>query len=486
VSKFPEPPVEDKGSETPVFSVIDRFISVLEALTPGRAALLVFIAGMLSFLVLHFLARPLAGISIPLGGDPYDGYLQLAQNLVRGHGYVFEAGGPKVFHRPPLYPLLLVPAGLLPETAARFYVAALNSLLLALAGTIVRLFGREIFNDRIGAVGWFIFCFDPFILWAVKMAMAPICQTTAYLLMLWLSWRFYLKIRIGEAISKMFVARYTAGLLAGVMLHGIMLATSILLIAVLAFCSWRRRRWQALRTAFATLLLLLICISPWTWRNYKVTGMFIPVAGNSGLAYFAGNSHWGIGAPACRPDEERRQATLRHAGFLVKEQTELLHFYGFREPDKERLASARFKEHLLHHPAEFAKKFGLNAVEYYFPVVYYLFPPLGTYASQVPIRMALRTEANIDTVPLSAYHFLLLSLSTAGFLYLVGRREMRFQASCGALAWAIFAVPYFPFLTYVGHALYTFGSIPSLALLAGTWVVKPKELSFRWTRATRG
>ena len=96
-----------------------------------------FCVGLFSFITLHFVVRPLAGIHHPLGGDAYDGYLQLAENIVHSYGYVFEPNGPKVFHRPPLYPILLVPAALMSETAARFYVAALNSALLALAGVIL-------------------------------------------------------------------------------------------------------------------------------------------------------------------------------------------------------------------------------------------------------------------------------------------------------------------------------------------------------------
>jgi hypothetical protein len=474
---------KDQGSSSgAAYSLKEKLLFALERLSLGKAAALVISAGMLTFVLLHFVARPLAGINLPLGGDAYDGYLQLAQNLVRGNGYVFEPGGAKVFHRPPLYPLLLIPAGLLSETAARCYVVALNSVLLAIGGTILRLIGREIFTERIGAVAWLIFCFNPFILWACKMAMAPICQTTAYLLVIWTIWRFFLKIRNGESISRRFGFFCALGLLAAVMCHGTMLTSSLLFLSTLAYYALKKSAVQAFRAVLGMFFIVTVSVLPWSWRNYKVTGQFMPVAGNAGLAYFAGNSHWGIGGPACAPGEDRRRATLRHAGFIVNHHTELLHFYGFREPEKERLANERAKKDILTHPLDFLKKLGLNAIEYYLPVIYFLFPPPGTYASQVSLAVALRTEANIDIVPLSIYYFGLLMMSAAGFIYLRKRRAMRFQLICLTAMWAIFAVPYFPFLTYVGHGLYTFGSVPALALFAGVWFVRPKELAFRWDR----
>ena len=88
----------------------------------------------------------------------------------------------------------------------------------------------------------------------------------------------------------------------------------------------------------------------------------MPIAGNYGLAYFAGNSHWGISEPACFPGEDRRHAALRHAGFVVNDYTELLHFYGFKDPINERIANHRFREHMGKHPHLLAKKVFLNAL----------------------------------------------------------------------------------------------------------------------------
>ena len=65
-------------------------------------------------LFIIFVIAPLTGVSKHFG-RANDGYIQLARSLGTGDGYVFEKDGPPVFHRPPLYPALLVPITFLPD-----------------------------------------------------------------------------------------------------------------------------------------------------------------------------------------------------------------------------------------------------------------------------------------------------------------------------------------------------------------------------------
>src|SRR5687767_9005527 len=83
--------------------------------------------GCLALLVLPFL-RSRLGIDDALGGRPHDGYVEIARNLASGHGFVFEPNGAPVFHRPPLYPGLLAPIMLLPESWHRALVTLLDVL----------------------------------------------------------------------------------------------------------------------------------------------------------------------------------------------------------------------------------------------------------------------------------------------------------------------------------------------------------------------
>ena len=131
-------------------SLLERIALRLERLTLSRGALLVFLAGLCSSLAISFVVRPMMQIERPFGGEPYDGYIELAQNLVAGNGYVSEPGGPKVFHRPPLYPVMLIPGVLLPQSLWRSYVALLNSALVGIASAVVLWWGRNFSEPGLG------------------------------------------------------------------------------------------------------------------------------------------------------------------------------------------------------------------------------------------------------------------------------------------------------------------------------------------------
>jgi hypothetical protein len=487
VSALLPPPEPEDASDCKPASALDRrtrVISSLDRISFWKAGLMVFLAGMVTMLLLTFVARPLFHRHLSLGNDAYDGYLQLARNLASGNGYVFEPGGHKVFHRPPLYPLLLVPGALLPERACRFYVAALNAFLLALAALVLRVLAAEIFSKRVASVASFIFGFSPFLLWSVMNPMAPICQTLAYLLILLFSWRVYTALHQGRRLGKALALKWLLSLLAGIMCHGTMLAISLLLIATLIGLSVLRAQWRSLRLLILAALLLIACIAPWTWRNYKVTGLFIPVAGNSGLAYFAGNALWGINQPPLPLAGDLRNAALRGAGFPSEDFSRYLDFYGFKSAADEKLANSRAKKDLRDHPAAFAKKVLLNAVEYYFQIFFYLRSPAGALPGSLPFPQRLLNGAILDAFAVSAYHLVLLAFALLGARYLWGRKEMRFQLGLLSAAAAFYAIPYFPFLTRVAHGLYTFGTIPSLAVATAVWLVRPERLAVHHSSAS--
>src|SRR5690606_17960665 len=108
-----------------------------------------------------------------------------------GNGYVFSPGGHKVFHRPPLYPLLIIPGTWLPLEGCRLYVAVLNSSLLAIAVRLLFYLGKLLFGHRTAAVAALLFALNPFLLISAKNAVPAVLQTLTYLLVLYLTWNFY-------------------------------------------------------------------------------------------------------------------------------------------------------------------------------------------------------------------------------------------------------------------------------------------------------
>ena len=204
-----------------------------------------------------------------------------------------------------------LPGIFLPESWWRLYVAVLNAALFAAAGLVVFYLAESMLNRKIAWGAWAVFSTNPFMLWSAKNAVSPICQTLAYVLILYCAWIFFCRTKLRERISLRFHAGFVASLFAGAMSHGTMLAVAALVLGTLGLWGAWRRSWRTLGSAMAMAVVLAALIAPWTWRNYKATGMFIPVAGNSGLAYFAGNAHWGITLPPCGRFEERHAAEIR-------------------------------------------------------------------------------------------------------------------------------------------------------------------------------
>jgi 4-amino-4-deoxy-L-arabinose transferase-like glycosyltransferase len=444
-----------------VFGII---VGKLGELSGAKAVVIAFTLALTVSIFFTWVVRPMLGIERPLGGEGYDGYLELAQNLARGNGYVFEPGGHKVFHRPPLYPMLLVPGTLMPGVTWRLYVAVLNSALFALGSLSVLLLGRAMLGNRTGGVAWLLFTLNPLMLVACKNAIPAMLQTAAYATILYLSYILYLKYRSGEVPSFGFVLGFAAVLWAGAMSHGTTLVHAFLILGVLGFWAVWRRRWREVKSTFLAGLLLVLGIAPWTWRNYQVTGLFLPVVGNSGLAYFAGNAHWGITKPAVGPEENRNAAELRHMGFDPARVKELIRYYGFTDPEHERIANDRAREHMREHPVDFLKKVGLNAAEYYAPVVYYIFPPKGAAGYEMNLIQKLKQPGVLGCLGLSLFSSVLAMLGFAGFCVIWKREPL--AAVLLLAAWAAFAVPYFPFLTFfAGRSTYTFGTFPVLSIL---------------------
>jgi hypothetical protein len=384
-----------------------------------------------------------------IGGSKHDGYLELAQNIARGNGYVFEAGGAKVFHRPPLYATLLAPGTLLPRVMWPLYVVILNAACFAAtAGLLLRATRRHV-GERAAVCAWPIFVLNPFALYTIKNPMPPHAQTLAYLLITVLGVEFAMRLWHRDPPCGRFLFGYLGALFGGAMCHGTMLMNAALWLGILAVIAIYRGRGKGLLEVAVCGICLLMLIAPWTWRNYRVTGLFLPVAGNVGVAYFAGNAHWGITGPPEARDETKAQALFRHAGLPPETKLE---YYGLVDPQDEKFINAKFSEHAKTHLGALLRKSFLNADEYFFPITYYIL---------------MRREMPLEPLAISFYFAMLLGLAAFGFFLLWRRKETRLVAIATVLFALAYAVPYFPFLTFVGHSLYTFGTIPFFAALGG-------------------
>jgi 4-amino-4-deoxy-L-arabinose transferase-like glycosyltransferase len=412
---------------------------------------------------------PWGGISERFGGREHDGYLELARNLLAGHGYVFEPGGPPALHRPPLYPLLLVPVVALPEPLQRPVLIVVQSGLVGGIAVMVWKIGARLFGQLAGGVAVAVMLLDPWLIWVVKNPVSIIVQTFLYTTLSWLLVRAF-----GPGHAAPHIGARRPGALSGplavllgvnagalALVHGTMLLTCTLILAGVGLWRLRAGDVRSAAGAMAAWALMLAIIAPWTARNWLVSGLFIPVAGNAGFTYLVGNAHWGIGQDPVRRGERPWEAALRH-GEIDRPAAEVIRFYGNTDPVLEREFNRRMIAHVLDRPEQLFLKLSLNALEFYFPLAH----PLYLGSLELPPAHRLRAARDwLRPAAITLFHGVLWALALAGVARSRTRQEWR--VSLGVLTLiAVFSIAYLPFWAHVGHSLYALPTIPLLSVLA--------------------
>lgn len=415
----------------------------------SQAFWLSFIICLLACCAILFIVAPITGLSQNFGAGN-DGYIQLARNIVAGNGYVFEPGGAKVFHRPPLYPAFLVPVALFSEYLQRYIIILPQSLLVGLTGFLIFKIARILFNLSVARISLFLFLINPWVYWNAKNPMTAVIQMALYLLFIYLFCRLFhtlfLKIVRPQRIWPQAVC---VGIVSAALslIHAAMLPVSIILLFVLFIIGSIKRYPQAIVSAVISTVILVVLIAPWTYRNYRCFGRFIPIAGGGGLAYFNGNVHWkGIEPEPQRKGETYIDASLRVMGLSGTEK-ELTAWMGFKDIALEDATNKKMAENIKKHPVIFVKKVILNAIEYYFPIITYHFQAVKIIS--------------IEQIALTAFHLVLWIAAIAG-IFCSQRTGLLLLTGI-----FIYSIWYFPFATFIGHSLYTLGTIPFLSILAG-------------------
>jgi len=390
-------------------------------------------------------------------GKAHDGYIQLADNLRQGNGYVFEKGGPPVFHRPPLYPILLVPVTYFPAQWQRPVLILMQSLMVGCIGSIIFMIARRLFGCTVPAISVLIFALNPCVYFNVKNPMTTITQGLLYTVLAVLVGMEFLNGGQLQQGAKGLWRKRLAIAAAGAALtltHGTMLAVTGSFLLILFAAGIVRKNYQTVRTAVIAAAMTAVLIAPWTYRNWVVFHRFIPVAGGAGLAYFNGLVHWKDICPQPqREGEEYIDASLRVAGIDGNE-AQLTHWKGFKDIALEDRMNRKMADDIREHPAGFAKKIALNAIEYYFPTLAYPFLAMDFYKG-----------GHVPKLGVTIYHLILWTLAVAGVLK--SRRDGLFKSAALMLAAVfLYAVWFLPFATFIGHSLYTFGTMPFLSILA--------------------
>jgi hypothetical protein len=362
-------------------------------------------------------------------------------------------------HRPPLYPFLIMPLTVLPAWALRTALVIVQGFLLGALGMLLFRLALRLFGERAAQASLALLLAYPWTYWHVKNPMAIVLQAVLYLALCETALFLYLDEPPEPQASARHWPRFDAclnlGLLAGaaILTHGTMLISATAVLFLLFAAGVWRRSTRLAATAAAALAIAVFMVAPWTIRNWRVAHQFIPVTSNSGLAYFAGNAHWGIGGPRVKPFGDDIAVALQHANIAAARRLDIS-FFGALDPQLSAELDARAKQHMRAHPGLVAWKSLLNLMEDFFPLFGDAILSPKSSASLVLSENAL----------LSLVHLALLAFAALGLRRLAPVAGVSRATAAVALAApvVIYVAPYLPFLTYVGHAQYTFGTMPFL------------------------
>lgn len=215
-------------------------------------------------------------------------YDLLARNLIAGHGYSFVPGEPSLW-RAPLYPFLL--AGCYGLFGVNYTaVLVVQAVVGGLSALLLTLVGRRLFDDELAPLlAGCMFAVHPLLIFASGL----LYSETVYLFLLLLLTLSGLKLAEESETERWAVI--TGGLL-GI---SVLMKPNLLLLP-LALILWL---WLVLRDGRRALVLggvvaltMAVVVLPWTVRNYRVSGAFVPVSANAGLNLWQGNHPQADGA----------------------------------------------------------------------------------------------------------------------------------------------------------------------------------------------
>ncbi len=324
--------------------------------------------------LIFILAMP--GINDPNNMDT-QAYLELAQHLVEGRGYIMW-DKPSIFVAP-LYPTLLAGLRLVCGDSI-LAIKIFQAILGGISVWLVYLLGREFFQPPIAYIAAAFFAFHP-----EMIALAAFIYTEVIFI-------FFLLLTLLFAIKAVRTRRPAFFLLAGVFLgmanlcRGTLMYFPAFLLLLLLFYRdtfWRRRLLGGAALALAMALTML----PWTIRNYIHFHAIVPVAIGGGDVFWTGNYLPFDG-------EYRYEETQKKIEELVGNAT---------LTERDRILMAEAKKSIATHPWRSAWLFVRKIFRYWFRVY-----------ENVPQGHSRQTNWLILSV-LGTVHFALLAFAVAGF-----------------------------------------------------------------------
>ena len=276
------------------------------------ACVVVGLALRLAFALVYWVEQPLTH-------DERE-YLALARSVARGDGFQYPAEDPppgtaQQFGRAPGYPLFLAAVGVTDpaERAPRrvqIAQACVGALIVWLIGSIA----ARAAGPRAGATAAAIAAVYPPLVW---MPAYVLSETVFSALALAVARTLQRESRLDARSSK---NQRLSNLdprtsIASAALTGAAILTRPGMIFFLPFAAWWL--WRTRRAADAAIFLLVValCVAPWTIRNHRVYGRWIAVASEGGVTFWTGNHPLAVGDGdlAANPPIKRAELEFRAA-----------------------------------------------------------------------------------------------------------------------------------------------------------------------------
>jgi 4-amino-4-deoxy-L-arabinose transferase-like glycosyltransferase len=298
---------------------------------------------------------------------------RLARSIAQGHGFSSPTdldSGPSAWTAP-VYPYIL--GGIFKafgvySAASAWMILTFNSIFAALTCWTVFRIAERIFGNTVARWSAWIWAVFPYLIyWPVRVVWEASFSTFLLTLGLWMA------IRIADATSTKRLHWICFGLL-----WGLIALTNTALIILLPFLiGWmlflQKSRPAEVGGAVICLTVFLLCLVPWTIRNYGTFGRFILIRDNLSLELYEANNQASSGLwtrsehPGNDPATMRRFQELGEIRFMDEKKNQLHEF-------------------IREHPAEFLK-FTAERAWYFWAA-----PPQATVVHGYDFRIARHAQ----------------------------------------------------------------------------------------------
>src|SRR6266566_9520700 len=375
---------------------------------------------------------------------------RLARSIAQGQGFSSPTdlnSGPSAWTAP-VYPYVL--AGVFKifgiyTPASAWVILAFNSVFAALTCWTLYLIADRIYEPGVArAVAWTWAVFPYLIYWPVRVVWEASFTTFLLSLALWLA------IRIADAD----VARRRDWIIFGLLWGLIALTNTAVVILLPFFLAWLMyqvpKSSRQLSGAGLCLLIVLLCITPWTLRNYHMFGRFIFIRDNLPLELHEANNNASSGLWTRNEHPGNDPASMRRFQELGE--------IRFMDEKKEQV-----REFIHQHPGPFAL-YTLERAGYFWAA-----PPQATIVAGYDLWVARHVQ------------FLLAALFAFAGVFLTFRRKSRYHWLLAPFL-LIYPLPYYivnPFPRYK-HPIE-----PVMLILIVFVLSEAKGIQLRWPGKNR-